>query len=87
MDEKTLTSIRDVCGKAIAPDFADSVKVVSVMARKAGPHLHSVIELEVDKNMRLEDVMHVKEEMEHHLHEMHHMQTAIVDITTHCHLC
>ena len=37
--------------------------------------------------MRLEDVMHVKEEMEHHLHEMHHMQTAIVDITTHCHLC
>ena len=38
MDEKTLASIRDVCGKAIDPEFADAVKVANVMARKAGPH-------------------------------------------------
>lgn len=87
MDEKTLASIRDVCGKAIDPEFADAVKVANVMARKAGPHLHSVVELEIEKDMRLEDVMHVKEEVEHHLRKIHHMQTAIVDICSHRHLC
>ena len=89
MDAKTLDRIRDVCGKAIDSQYADRVAVKNVLARKAGPHLHSVVQLEVEKQLSLEEVLSVKEEVEHHLHDIHNMQTVVVDICPkgHLYLC
>lgn len=87
MDAKTLDKIRDVCGKAIDSQYADRVAVKNVLARKAGPHLHSVVQLEVEKQLSLEEVLSVKEEVEHHLHDIHNMQTVVVDICPKGHLC
>lgn len=89
MDVKTLDKIRDVCVKAIDSQYADRVAVKNVLARKAGPHLHSVVQLEVEKQLSLEEVLSVKEEVEHHLHDIHNMQTVVVDICPkgHLYLC
>lgn len=89
MDAKTLDRLRDVCGKAIDSQYADRVAVKNVLARKAGPHLHSVVQLEVEKQLSLEEVLSVKEEVEHHLHDIHNMQTVVVDICPkgHLYLC
>ena len=87
MDAKTLDKIRDICGKAIDSQYADRVAVKNVLARKAGPHLHSVVQLEVEKQLSLEEVLSVKEEVEHHLHDIHNMQTVVVDICPKGHLC
>lgn len=89
MDAKTLDKIRDVCVKAIDSQYADRVAVKNVLARKAGPHLHSVVQLEVEKQLSLEEVLSVKEEVEHHLHDIHNMQTVVVDICPkgHLYLC
>lgn len=89
MDAKTLDRIRDVCGKAIDSQYADRVAVKNVLARKAGPHLHSVVQLEVEKQLSLEEVLSVKEKVEHHLHDIHNMQTVVVDICPkgHLYLC
>lgn len=86
---KTLDKIRDVCVKAIDSQYADRVAVKNVLARKAGPHLHSVVQLEVEKQLSLEEVLSVKEEVEHHLHDIHNMQTVVVDICPkgHLYLC
>ena len=89
MDVKTLDKIRDVCVKAIDSQYADRVAVKNVLARKAGPHLHSVVQLEVEKQLSLEEVLSVKEEVEHHLHDIHNMQTVVVNICPkgHLYLC
>ena len=41
---------------------------------------HSVIRLEVDSAVQLEDVLQVKREMEREVRHIHHMQTVVIDL-------
>ena len=82
--------IKEEASEALEGDIGQHIRIENILARKAGPHLyclnrivscsHSVVELHIDDSVTLKQVLDVKEAMEHHLHEIHNMQSVVIDI-------
>ena len=49
---------------------------------------HTVVELHIDDSVTLKQVLDVKEAMKRHLHEIHNMQSVVIDFEEeHSHVC
>ena len=49
---------------------------------------HTVVELHIDDSVTLKQVLDVKEAMKRHLHEIHNMQSVVIDFEEeYSHVC
>ena len=72
--------LKEEANEGIPEELRDRIAVDSVIARKAGPHLHSVIKLKIDESIGVNELFDAKARIEEEMHHISNLQTVVIDV-------